>query len=118
MKTQKTTKPTKHAEFTLVVDFKPEFFRLNPDTGEIITRWTYRDDIEAEKFSRNHNGLKLSEKLESLKIILKNEMYRYKKARLYANYRPQPLLAEFDADGKIIYPIVPGEREEVRNWMQ
>ncbi len=40
------------ARYTMVCHWKPEFQRVNSDTGEVITKWTFRGDLEFEKLTK------------------------------------------------------------------
>lgn len=119
MQTQIQKQPTtkQYAEFTLLVDFKPAFFRINRDAGEVTTRWTYRDDVEAAKFEKNHNGEKLKRKIDSLGKLINSDLYKYAKARFYGNNLAHPLIAEWNAQGKMIYPVESKAKEKVITFL-
>lgn len=119
MKT-KTEKGKPVAKYSLLAEFKPEHQRANPETGEVKERWTYRSDLENEKYSNAHNGEAFAHELNVLGHIANRDKKKYSRARLFANHKPkgEQLLAEW-VNGKLNFPHEgTSERIKFENWIK
>ena len=115
----KTTNGKQIANFTLLCDFKPMHQRVNPDTGAVIERWTYRSDLENEKHAKSHDGFYYKNELDALGNIYNLHSHKFLRARLYDNRKPagQQLLAEWK-QGKLVYPYETERKVKCANWLK
>ena len=102
-----------YAPFTLVVEFKPEYYRLNNSTGELITNWCYRSDIENRKLLQR-TGTMFTREIDALAYVLQKREHRFKNYALYDN-RSNQLKAEC-VNGKLLLPTEPEKVKLFLDW--
>lgn len=111
-----TGKPVAH--YTMLVEFKPEHRRANPGTGEVVERWTYRNDLELKKFS-SQKPITFQNEIDVLGFIYARDRHKYAMCRIYDNTKPpgHQILYE-EVKGKPIYPVEPERLAKFNTWIK
>ncbi|HNU47774.1 MAG TPA: hypothetical protein PKM40_03010 [Bacteroidia bacterium] len=112
----KTANGKQVAPYTLLCEFLPQYQRVNPTTGEVFQRFTYRCDIENKKYAAAHNGDCFENDKDALAYVYNTHGHKCHRVRLYDNSRGK-LLAEWNR-GKLIYPIHINEKMAINNWLR
>jgi hypothetical protein len=116
----KTKRKRPYARYTLVVEFRPEFYSVDKETGSVLTGWTYRSDNENAKYAADHNGTSFKKESDVLGYIINTKGNRFLKAKLYCNYDNggKPLRAEWQG-GNLFFPYLKDieERKKVMEWL-
>lgn len=117
MSGQTQTAKRQHANFTLVVKFKPEFYRTDPTTGEVKTSWTYRSDLMQERAAKK--GFVFNDEVDVLGYVYNTLKDRFMEAVFYCNMKDcQPLIASFNSTGEMKYPKDPEDRKTIFEWLK
>jgi len=106
------------ARFTLLVTWKQEHRRANPNTGELYDRWTYRSDTEQEKLKRE-TGKDFRNEIDALGLVYAKHREKIKEAKLYDNRKPVgEQLIYHEIDGKTFFPFEPARRLKFAAWIK
>ena len=105
------------ANYTMLVEFKPQYQRANPTTGEVKQRWTYRHDLELKKFAAQ-KPLTFVNEIDVLGFIYARDNHKYSMCRIYDNTRAvgQQILYE-EVNGTAIFPTEPQRLLQFKKWI-
>lgn len=114
----KTANGRNYAKFTMVCDFKPQYQRPNPNTGEVKERWTYRSDLENSKYADLHGGECDTKEINILAHIFNRDNHKYNRCRIFDNRATakEQLLAEWN-NGKLCYPHDTERKVKLLKWL-
>lgn len=112
-----TAKGKAIARFTMRVEFAPEYRNVNKETGEVISYWTYRSDLENEKAAKE--GKSFAHSMDVLGHIYHRDKHKYNEVKMYDNSLPvgQQLLLH-SIKGKIVFPKDTTRLEKFHNWLK